>query len=70
MAVRRTFVGGLLRNRAAMMGLVILALVIVLAVLGPMVYPADPFGLWRRPWNARSLDRSLKHSVETSYRCN
>lgn len=50
MAVRRTFVGRLLRNRAAVMGLVILALVIALAVLGPMVYPADPFGLVGRPF--------------------
>lgn len=32
-----------LRNRAAIVGLVLLAVVLVVAVAGPWVYPADPF---------------------------
>jgi peptide/nickel transport system permease protein len=38
------------RNRAAVMGLVILGLVLVLAILAPILYPASPFKLVGRPF--------------------
>jgi peptide/nickel transport system permease protein len=50
MAGRQTFFRRLLRNRAAVLGLVVLALVVGLAIVGPIVHPADPFGLVGRPF--------------------
>ncbi len=38
------------RNRAAVMGLAILGLVLVLAILAPILYPASPFKLVGRPF--------------------
>jgi peptide/nickel transport system permease protein len=41
----RTFI----RNRAAMTGLVILLLIVVLATLAPIIYPEDPLAMVARP---------------------
>jgi peptide/nickel transport system permease protein len=50
MAGRQNFVRRLLRNRAAVLGLVVLLLVTGLALMGPVVHPADPFALVGRPF--------------------
>jgi peptide/nickel transport system permease protein len=46
------------RNRAAVMGLAILGLVLLLAALAPLIYPASPFKLVARPF-LPPLDRFL-----------
>jgi peptide/nickel transport system permease protein len=38
------------RNRAAMLGLGLFALVALTAILGPFLYPADPFAMVTRPF--------------------
>ena len=37
------------RNRAAVIGLAILALIVLTAVVGPLVYPVDPYDMIGRP---------------------
>ena len=44
------FLGAMLRNRGAAIGLVVLALVIAVAVLGPLFYPTSPWRMVQRPF--------------------
>jgi peptide/nickel transport system permease protein len=75
----REFLRLYLRNRAAVLGLAILALVLVMAALAPLLYPQSPFALvgspmrppsWAHPLGTDTLGRDvlagILHGARTS----
>lgn len=75
----REFLRLYLRNRAAVLGLVILAVVLVMAALAPLLYPQSPFALigpprtppsWAHPLGTDTLGRDvlagILHGARTS----
>ncbi|MEM7487586.1 MAG: ABC transporter permease [Pseudomonadota bacterium] len=75
----RGFAKRFARNRSAVVGLVILAIVLLLAALAPLLYPADPFSLAGRPMSppfgdflfgsdtlGRDIAAGMAHGARTS----
>ncbi|MFX8926237.1 hypothetical protein ABTN20_20800, partial [Acinetobacter baumannii] len=46
----KTFWRHLLRNRGAALGLVVLAVVLAVAIVGPMLFPNSPWRMVQRPF--------------------
>ncbi|MGH1576584.1 ABC transporter permease [Planktotalea sp.] len=47
------------RNHAAMVALVVLALIIIVAIIGPYIYPTDPFDMVWAPFSPPGVDGFL-----------
>lgn len=75
----RDFAKRFARNRSALVGLVILCIVLLLAALAPVLYPADPFRLAGRPMSppfgdfllgsdtlGRDIAAGMAHGARTS----